>query len=359
MDLYEHYYPMSAFETAIREIYLRHAPILKGGLSAYTSQQLVNLREDMLPDIQALARQGKGFYQHPKPEALAEMLYASDQHCVASIVSPYYPRYDPVPWHISRYYEINCQLYGQSIVCIGNHTLLLEAGDVLIIPPGVWQTGGVFHDQGILRSFRIRSSEFQRNLSSLLDCDCPLSEFIRQTISGSLTAAWRLYHLGSQPSLGRWLDWLEEIYLNRDTLSCPREAGFLLHFFSDIERIAGAQAEQSLAQAADDDTAQILSFLQLHLRTITRPDLAANFNYSERQITRIIEKATGMNYAAYLRQSRLQRIAEMLLTTNQSITEIVTSVGYKNNAYFYQHFRNMFGCSPLEYREQNHAMALL
>ena len=73
MDLYEHYYPMSAFETAIREIYFRHAPILKGGLSAYTSQQLVNLREDMLPDIQALARQGKGFYQHPKPEALAEV----------------------------------------------------------------------------------------------------------------------------------------------------------------------------------------------------------------------------------------------------------------------------------------------
>ena len=88
MDLYEHYYPMSAFEGAIREIYFRHAPILKGGLSAYTSQQLVNLREDMLPDIQALARQGKGFYQHPKPEALAEVLYASDQHCIASIVSP-------------------------------------------------------------------------------------------------------------------------------------------------------------------------------------------------------------------------------------------------------------------------------
>ena len=41
MDLYEHYYPMSAFETAIREIYFRHAPILKGGLSAYTSQQSI------------------------------------------------------------------------------------------------------------------------------------------------------------------------------------------------------------------------------------------------------------------------------------------------------------------------------
>ena len=87
--------------------------------------------------------------------------------------------------------------------------------------------------------------------------------------------------------------------------------------------------------------------------------------YSVKPANAISEKASGQTYPDAFSLNFLSSrpffpyIAEMLLTTNQSITEIVTSVGYKNNAYFYQHFRNMFGCSPLEYREQNHAMALL
>lgn len=352
MELYEHYFPMSEFEIAVRDIYLRHAPPLINGLADYTSQQLINLREDMLPEIQELSRRGNGFYEHSKRQVLNEMLYATRKHCVASVVSPYYPRYDPIPWHVSRYYEINCQLYGQSIFCLGNRTLVLNEGDMLIIPPGVWQTGGVFDDQGILRSFRLRSAEFQRSMPALLELDCGLSEFLKQTFSGTMTAAWRLYHLGANHPFGRWFDWLEEIYLSRDAMSRAREAGLVLIFFSDVERIAGGKAEQSLAQAADDEASQILSYFHLHLRTINRTDLAAHFNYSDRQITRIIEKHTGMNFAAYLRQSRLRYVAESLLLSDQPVAEIVASAGYQNNTYFYRQFRAMYDCSPQEYRDK-------
>lgn len=211
MDPYKHYYPMSSFENAVREIYHRHLPLLKKGVQDFTSQQLINLREDMLPEIQALSRQGIGFYQHSKQQVFHEMLYASKEHCVASVVSPYYPRYDPIPWHVSRYYEINCQLYGQSVFCIGNQTLVLEEGDLLLTPPGVWMTGGVFDDQGILRAFRLRSSEFHRSLQILMGLNCGLSDFLKETISGERPDAWRRYHLGTNHPFGRWFDLLETI----------------------------------------------------------------------------------------------------------------------------------------------------
>lgn len=124
-------------------------------------------------------------------------------------------------------------------------------------------------------------------------------------------------------------------------------------FFSDAERLGENTVEQSLEQAASDGAAQILSYLHLHLWTITRADVAEQFNYSERQITRIIEQATGMNFAAYLRKAKLEHIAEALMLSDYSVSEIVKEVGYQNNAYFYRHFRQMFGCTPQEYRKKN------
>jgi len=132
-----------------------------------------------------------------------------------------------------------------------------------------------------------------------------------------------------------------------------KEASFLLHLFSDLERIAGAQAEQRLAETEDDEASRILSYLQLHLRSISRSSLAEHFNYSDRQITRIIEKHTGMNFAVYLRRIRLQHIANRLTYSDQSIAEAVASGGYKNNAYFYRQFRELFGCTPQEYRDRS------
>lgn len=66
---------------------------------------------------------------------------------------------------------------------------------------------------------------------------------------------------------------------------------------------------------------------------------------SERTISRIFLKETGLNYQAWRQQWRLFRAIELLSTT-KSILEIALILGFSNDSAFSTFFKNMTGKSP-------------
>lgn len=55
---------------------------------------------------------------------------------------------------------------------------------------------------------------------------------------------------------------------------------------------------------------------------------------------------------AYLTDYRLRRGAELLLSTNLTVTEICYEVGFSGGSYFTETFHRCLGCSPGEYRKK-------
>jgi AraC-like DNA-binding protein len=82
-------------------------------------------------------------------------------------------------------------------------------------------------------------------------------------------------------------------------------------------------------------------------------DLADMVHMSKRSFLRTFRAATGQSPIAYLIQIRVNRAADRLRTTDESITEVAFTVGFQDSNYFTRQFRQVMGVSPRAYRAAN------
>ena len=59
---------------------------------------------------------------------------------------------------------------------------------------------------------------------------------------------------------------------------------------------------------------------------------------------------TGATFREYLRRTRLERAAE-LLVHRHSVKEVASLVGYRSRTHFDRDFHRRFGCTPAEYKK--------
>lgn len=60
----------------------------------------------------------------------------------------------------------------------------------------------------------------------------------------------------------------------------------------------------------------------------------------------------GIGIADYIRKKRLSAACELMITTNLTITQIATNVGYADYNYFAKVFRKHYGINPSDYRKK-------
>lgn len=85
---------------------------------------------------------------------------------------------------------------------------------------------------------------------------------------------------------------------------------------------------------------------------ISVQDIAASANISERVCYRCFMHNIGMSPIEYLLQYRIRSAEDLLISTDKSITEIATLVGFNNSSYFGKAFQAASLCSPKEYRKK-------
>lgn len=81
-------------------------------------------------------------------------------------------------------------------------------------------------------------------------------------------------------------------------------------------------------------------------------DLAAELNYSSVYFSRYFKSYLGVSPKAYLGQIRLERAAEQLLTTQESIQEIARKTGFRTEKNFFVTFKQHYQMTPKTYRER-------
>lgn len=57
-----------------------------------------------------------------------------------------------------------------------------------------------------------------------------------------------------------------------------------------------------------------------------------------------------MQISDYIRRLRMQKAAQLLVSTDQSVARIAQQVGYQDCSRFAQHFRRSFAMTPSRYR---------
>lgn len=80
--------------------------------------------------------------------------------------------------------------------------------------------------------------------------------------------------------------------------------------------------------------------------------LAEEVHLSRSQLARSFDATVGTGPMAYLRRTRVERMARLLATTDLSVAEAARSVGWKNQFHASQVFHGAFGVSPTEFRRR-------
>lgn len=83
---------------------------------------------------------------------------------------------------------------------------------------------------------------------------------------------------------------------------------------------------------------------------LSRAELAASLNYSGDYINRIIKKYAGMCLHNFAMEFCLKKAAELIRSSNRSVSDIAVQLGFSNRTYFYRIFKEKYGVTPREYR---------
>lgn len=97
-----------------------------------------------------------------------------------------------------------------------------------------------------------------------------------------------------------------------------------------------------------------LYYIRLHFReNITLREVAGLSGFSEHYMSKLFHRNFGMGFKEYLISLRLDHAKQLLLYSEDSVTDIAYFCGFNSSSHFLHIFKDACGISPLQYRKQN------
>ena len=92
---------------------------------------------------------------------------------------------------------------------------------------------------------------------------------------------------------------------------------------------------------------QMLQYMEDHYREkLTLADIAASASISKSEAMRCFKEGLQVSPMACLNEYRLSRARDLLLETNDPVTEIALSAGFESCSYFDRLFLRKYGVTP-------------
>ena len=230
----------------------------------------------------------------------------------------------------------------------------MKEGDICIIAPGIQHAISAFSDDCLMLNFILRTSTFETAFFGILDGNDILSDFFMRLLSHSKGYPYLLFSTGEDPALLNFIGYAYHEFQRNRQYKNRMMNSILNAFFITLLRNHGANViiPQTDSEPRDENTVLILKYMQDNYNTITLSNLAAFFNYSERQIQRIIKSSTGMSFSENIQKLKLRQAARLLLNPARSVASIAEELGYADPGNFRYMFKKYYGMTPLEYRAE-------
>lgn len=99
---------------------------------------------------------------------------------------------------------------------------------------------------------------------------------------------------------------------------------------------------------------KIKNYIDSHYSQNITLDFLSNLTYMNKfHLVHTFTKQIGISPIIYVINKRIQEAKNLLSTTNYSIRDIASIVGFSSSSYFSQMFRKVTGISPKIYRLEN------
>lgn len=145
---------------------------------------------------------------------------------------------------------------------------------------------------------------------------------------------------------------LEELMIQRTERGATRE---------DVQELADeAKREfcrrvqkQSALPAADGRIQKAIRYIRIHCtRKLTLEEVAAQTGLTREYFSTLFHAQMGMTVSACIRWEKVQLAKQMLADTDVRLAEISSLLAFSSQSHFQRVFRQVEGCTPMEYRRR-------
>lgn len=247
----------------------------------------------------------------------------------------------PTHWHKAA--EIAIAKKMDTEVVINNHTFTLNQGDLVFIAGGDIHSypisnGGerifiLFDLQDMMNSALLREdySLVSKSIFIRKDSDSELHSKVMLHIDGILDEAANITAGSRFAMLARIYDLVALIVRNTDRTG----------------ELSGRDRKDLLIKVG-----KVIDYIERnYMEPITLKSAAENAGFSEHYLSRIFNRAVGSPFHLYLNKIRIKHAESRIVLNDESISEIAFNCGFNSIPTFNRLFREIKGCTPLEYRK--------
>ncbi|HBO36348.1 MAG TPA: hypothetical protein DD633_07285 [Sphaerochaeta sp.] len=316
--------------------------------------------QDFPPSMQELAKLHPeiaktfcSFCEKVQRSTLSEELYLSPEFDISVYNNL---RYLPKPIHMHQFFEI---LYIKDGYCennVGPDRLMLRSGDICFLAPGVPHQLSLNNHETVSYSILVRASTFQRTFVDIYGNQDIISDFFTKS----------LYHhnQGTSPYIlcktdneAIFLDLIDRMSIEEQNPGkfAKRYLNILFETFI-LELLRLHEEHFTIGKETNniqfESITTILRYIQSNYEGLTLSETARKFRYSEAHLSRLIKKFTAQSFSEIIKTIKLQKATQLLVNSDMTIAQIVDEIGYTDNSHFYRVFKQCYGITPIQYREQ-------
>lgn len=243
------------------------------------------------------------------------------------------------PRHSNTCYELHIILEGTCNLAFDAQSHDLAPGQAVLIAPNVFHA-----PSGVSDTF----------------CRFSLSFSLDQALSDALQTVDRRGYLFFEPGsqvMSLCRDILRELdadaFLNRELVSALF-AQLMILCLRMVHGNNGPVSNVRKPLTLEDEIERIDNFFAIFPpEQQTREELAKYLHCSQRQLIRKMQALYGVSFREKLIASRMDLAKYLLRSTDKSVNEISSAVGYADNAAFFRIFRHHTGMTPANYRKES------
>jgi len=256
--------------------------------------------------------------------------------------------------HRHTYYELDYVVAGSCRYYIGNekHAFYLHSGEMCVVNPNMAHGIEIQDENDIIIKLFIPTTQLTQEVLKLMEPNRDLHRFFDwEGQKDEEVMGYVLFKPNEQSIEKRLFEIAEEYFLKRYgwEVNCQN---YLRLLFTELMRIDSELIKYREYMVTNDMILmRIMKSIKNNYPFITLRGLAEDYHFHENYLSRKIKKETNKTFHQWIEEYRLEEAKRLLLTTNLSVNEISSRVGYVKPGYFYKLFKKKFDKTPGSYRK--------
>lgn len=256
--------------------------------------------------------------------------------------------------HTHDYYELLYVYEGTCTYFFRDTSFPLRKGQLLLVSPGSPHYIEM-HESGLGLTINIRKTTFRDTFHNLLQEKSLLSDFFAHTLYNENLSNYITFEIENTMEYNYLIQQIfdesnsSETYSNMICVSLLnlffgkllQDFGKTIHLYNDVRN-----------QTFNRTFPLMLRYVQSNYRTISLPEMAQLFHYSESYISLLFKRYLNENFSEVVQNLRLDQAKMLLESTDYTLEKISDLIGYHSVDHFSRIFKKKYLLSPSIYRKQ-------